>query len=174
MIGAALQRLDRSARLFVPVVLSAFLILLSALPVHVPGYGQIAVDVGLMTVFYWAIYRPDLLPGIAAFCLGLWQDILVGSPIGLHALLLLLANWAIVSQRTFFQAKSFAVVWWSFSLVAAAVAILGWIIVCLLNTTLVNPLPGLFQSALTVGVFPFMVWLLARAQHLLLPHADGA
>jgi len=166
---AAFQRLDRLARLLAPFILSAVLVMLSALPFYVPGYGQIAVDVGLMTVFYWAIYRPDLFPGIAAFLLGLWQDILVGAPIGLHALLLLLANWAIVSQRTFFQGKSFAVIWWCFSLVAIVVGVMAWIIVCALNTTMLNPMPGMFQSLLTIGAFPFMVWLLARAQHLLLP-----
>ena len=107
MIYTALQRLDRSVRLLAPFVVSAILVLLSAVPVYVSGYGQIAVDVGLVTVFYWAIYRPDLFPVVAAFALGLWQDILVGSPIGLHALTLLLANWAIVSQRTFFQGKAF-------------------------------------------------------------------
>jgi rod shape-determining protein MreD len=172
MITAAFQRLDRFARQLAPFLSSVFLVMLSALPVYIPGYGQVAVDVGLMTVFYWAIYRPDLFPVIAAFVLGLWQDILVGSPIGLHALILLLANWAIVSQRTFFQGKSFAVIWWCFSLVALAAGIVSWVIVCALNTTLVNPVAMLFQAALTVGMFPFMAWLLARAQHAIVRPLD--
>jgi rod shape-determining protein MreD len=172
MIAAAFQRLDRSARLLAPFVSSVVLVMLSALPVYIPGYGQVAVDVGLMTVFYWAIYRPDLFPAIAAFVLGLWQDILVGAPIGLHALILLLANWAIVYQRTFFQGKSFAVIWWCFSLVAIAAATISWVIVCALNTTLVSPIAVLFQAALTVGVFPFMAWFLARAQHAVVRPID--
>jgi len=172
MITAAFQRLDRSARQLAPFLSSVLLVMLSELPVYIPGYGQVAVDVGLMTVFYWAIYRPDLFPVIAAFVLGLWQDILVGSPIGLHALILLLANWAIVSQRTFFQGKSFAVIGWCFSLVALAAGIVSWVIVCALNTTLVNPVAMLFQAALTVGMFPFMAWLLARAQHAIVRPLD--
>ena len=173
MISAALQRLDRSARLLAPFVTSVLLVMLSALPVYVPGYGQIAVDVGLVTVFYWAIYRPDLFPAVAAFALGLWQDILIGSPIGLHALILLLANWAIVSQRTFFQGKAFGVIWWSFSLVAFIAAILSWVIVCGLNVTLISPVAVLFQTALTIGAFPFMVSFLARVQHALLRPIDS-
>ncbi len=172
MINTALQRLDRSARLLAPFVVSVILVLLSALPVYVPGYGQIAVDVGLVTVFYWAIYRPDLFPAVAAFALGLWQDILVGSLIGLHALILLLANWAIVSQRTFFQGKAFGVIWWSFSLVALIAAIASWVIVCALNTTLISPVAPLFQAALTIGAFPFMAWFLARVQHAVLRPID--
>tara|TARA_B100000676_G_scaffold305815_1_gene360778 strand:+ start:1451 stop:1900 length:450 start_codon:yes stop_codon:yes gene_type:complete len=147
--------------------------MISALPFNVQGYGQIAVDVGLVTVFYWAIYRPDLFPSIAAFAVGLWQDFLVGSPIGLYALILLLANWAIVSQRTFFQGKAFGVIWWCFSLVAFAAAILSWIIACVLNFTLVSPLAILFQAFLTIGAFPFMAWFLARIQHAVLRPVDS-
>lgn len=172
MIAAAIQRLDRSARQLAPFFISVLLVLFSALPFHIPGYGQIAANFGLMTVFYWAIYRPDLFPGIAAFCLGLWQDILVGAPVGMNALLLLLANWAIGSQRTFFQGKSFAVIWWCFSLVALATALAAWVMVAALNTTMINPMPGIFQAMLTVGVFPFVAWFLARMQHALLRPVD--
>ena len=84
----------------------------------------------------------------------------------------MLANWAIVSQRTFFQGKSFAVIWWCFSLVALAASLVSWVIVCGLNTTIVSPVPVLFQAALTVGVFPFMAWFLARAQHAIVRPLD--
>lgn len=172
MIAAVLQRLDKSARLVAPFVISALFVMIAALPVQLPGYGQIAINVGLIAVFYWAIYRPDLMPVIAAFCLGLWQDILVGSPVGLYALILMLANWAIVSQRTFFQGKSFGVIWFCFALVTLAASLLSWVIVCGLNTTLIDPMPGLFQAVLTIGAFPFLAWLLARAQHAILKSVD--
>ena len=173
MVVSAFRRLDRSARLLAPFLISAALVMLAALPVKIPGYGQIAFNVGLMTVFYWAIYRPDLMPAVAAFCLGLWQDILVGSPVGLYALILLLANWAIVSQRTFFQGKSFGVIWFCFALVTLAAAILAWLVVSVLNTSVIDPMPGLFQALLTIGVFPFTAWLLARAQHALIRPIDA-
>jgi rod shape-determining protein MreD len=172
MISGTFQRLDRSTRQLVPFFSSVVLVMLSALPVYIPGYGQIAVDVGLMTVFYWAIYRPDLFPAIAAFVLGLWQDILVGSPMGLHALILLLVNWIIISQRKFFQGKSFAVIWWCFSLVSLASSLVSWMIICGLKATVVSPTPVFFQAALTIGVFPFMAWLLARAQHAVVRPLD--
>ena len=172
MINTALQRLDRSTRRLVPFLTSVFLIVLSALPVNVPGYGQIAANLGLVTVFYWTIYRPDLFPALAAFAVGLWQDTLVGSPIGLHALILLLANWAIASQRTFFHGKAFSVIWWGFFIVALVAAVLSWIIACALYATLINPMPAVFQAFLTIGVFPFMAWLLARVQYSLI-RPDG-
>ncbi len=168
MVAGFFRRIDRFARHLSPFAISAALVLFAALPVQIPGYGQIALNVGLMTVFYWAIYRPDLMPFFAAFSLGLWQDILVGSPIGLNAFILLLTNWTIMSQRNFFHGKSFGVIWFCFALVTIVAAFSAWIIVCGLNASLIDPSPGLFQGVLTIGVFPYLAWLLARLQHALL------
>lgn len=173
MITATLQRLDRSVRQVVPFVLSIFLVMVAVLPVYVSGYGQIAIDVGLMAVFYWAIFRPDLFPVMAAFGLGLWQEIIVGGPIGVQCLMLLLTYWVIVSQRRFFQGKSFYVIWWSFSVVTIFVTSLSWVIVCTLNITMISPFPILFQMLLTIGVFPFVAWFLARVQHSILRPIDA-
>ena len=168
MIDTALERLDRSVRSLAPFVISVILIMFSTLPFYLPGYGQIGIQVGLVSVFYWSIYRPDLFPSVAALALGLWQDFLAGSPLGLQALIFLLANWAIVSQRKFFQGKSFSVVWWGFSTVVMITAAFSWAVVCLLNLTLINPLAAAFQALLTIGAFPFMSWILARFQHVVL------
>ena len=168
MINVAYQRFDRLARLFIPFLLGIFLVLLTVIPIYLPGYGEIPVNIGLIIAFYWAIYRPDLFPAIAAFFLGLWQDILVGGPVGLYSIILLLTNWVIVSQRRFFQDKSFVIIWSSFSMVSLATATLSWIIVCGLNVTFVSPVAVFFQASLTIGAFPFVAWLLARVQHALL------
>lgn len=168
MISPAVARFAGPLRSLAPFVISVIFVMLSALPLHLPGYGQIAIEVGLVTVFYWTVYRPDLFPSAAALALGLWQDILTGSPLGLNALILLLANWAIVSQRTFFHGKSFSVVWWGFSIVAVITALLSWVVFCLLNFSLISPLAVMFQALLTIGAFPFMAWVLARFQYAVL------
>jgi len=168
MINVAYQRIDRLVRLFIPFLFSVFLVLLTAIPIYLPGYGEIPINVGLIAVFYWAIYRPDLYPPIAAFFLGLWQDILMGGPIGLYSLILLLTNWLIVSQRTFFQGKSFVIIWCSFSMVSLATGTLSWIIVCGLNGAFISPFGVFFQALLTIGAFPFLVWLFGRVQHSVL------
>jgi hypothetical protein len=38
--------------------------------------------------------------------------------------------------------------------------------------TVMSPVPVLFQSVLTFGVFPFMAWFLARAQHAIIRPLD--
>ena len=168
MTVAVLQRLDKVARNLTPFALSLLVVLFVMLPLYVPNYGQIAPNVAVMAVFYWSIYRPDLFPTLAAFCLGLWQDILLGAPLGVNALTLLVIQRILVAQRRFFLGKSFAVVWWAFSLVAVWASLAVWILMMGLNLTYLDPAPGLFQLLLTAAVYPFAMWLFARTQHAML------
>lgn len=168
MIAGALSRLDRFARLFTPLFTGIFLVLIAAIPFRIPEYGRIAADLGLIVVFYWAAYRPDLLPAIAAFGLGLWQDLVTGGPLGLHALIYFLAHWAVASQLRFFQGKSFAVIWWAFGLVSAAAMLLSWLVVMMLEGAVIDGVPVLFRWAVTIALCPFVTWILARLQHAFL------
>ena len=128
-------------------------------------------NVGLIAAYYWGIYRPDLFPATAAFAVGLWQDVLTGTPLGMNALVLLAIHWFILSQRRFFQGKSFAVVWWAFALVATATAALLWLIAMAYHARLLDATPAAFQGALTVALYPFLTWVFARTQHAVLRQA---
>lgn len=72
----AIDRLLRSARRLLPALLGLFLILFSLVPVGAPNLSGIMPLFSVMAIYYWSIYRPDLMPGWAAFSLGLLQDIL--------------------------------------------------------------------------------------------------
>jgi len=163
-----LQRLDRVARSLWPFVLSLLLVVASVLPIQLSDFGRVAPNLAIMATFYWAIYRPDLFPAPAAFVLGLWLDLLTGAPVGINALVLLLVHWAITSQRRFFQGKSFGVVWWAFALTISGAMALFWVLSAVYHLTLIDPSPVVFQLLLTIAVFPFMTWLLARTQHVVM------
>ncbi len=163
-----LQRLDRVARSLWPFVLSLLLVVASVLPIQLSDFGRVAPNLAIMATFYWAIYRPDLFPAPAAFVLGLWLDLLTGAPVGINALVLLLVHWAITSQRRFFQGKSFGVVWWAFALTISGAMALFWVLSAVYHLTLIDPSPVVFQLLLTIAVFPFLTWLLARTQHVVM------
>lgn len=164
-----LQRLDRVARSLWPFVLSLLLVAASVLPLQLPDLGRISPNLAVMATFYWAIYRPDLFPAPAAFVLGMWLDLLTGAPVGINALVLLLVHWVITSQRRFFQGKSFGVVWWAFALTISGAMVLFWILSVAYHLTLIDPSPVVFQLLLTIACFPFLTWLLARTQHVVMP-----
>ena len=168
MYATLWHRLDVLARRLLPFAMTVVLVMLSVMPLRVPGFGAVAPMLALMAVYYWAIFRPDLLPAAAVFAIGLFQDILGGMPLGVYTLTLLLVYGIVSSQRRFFLGKSFLVMWWGFMLIALGTAAVTWVIVSALFGTVVNPLPALFQLLLTLALFPPFTWLFIRAQQGLL------
>ena len=161
-------RMDTWARHLVPGGVTLILLLATALPTRFSGFGGITPMLPLMGVYYWAIYRPDLLPPWAAFALGLLHDIVSGTPLGVNAMVLLLVQGVAVSQRRFFLAKTFLVAWWSFALLAGAAIGLSWLLVGVIGRQALDPLPAMFEYLVTLGLFPLLTWGLARTQMALL------
>ena len=165
------QRLDLLARNVIPAAFGVVLVLLSTVPYYIPGYGPTAADFVLMAVFYWSIHRPDLLSPVTAFLLGLLQDILVGMPPGMNALVLVLMRNIAVSQSRVFRGRSFALLWWGFGLMAFAAAFVVWALSMVYDFAYIDPLPGVFQAAMTTALFPFLAGLFALMQQKVLTQA---
>lgn len=162
------QRLDRIARNVVPALLGVLLVLLSATPLYVPGYAPVAANLVMMAAFYWAVHRPELLPPLTVFLLGLLQDMLIGMPPGMNALVLVLVRAIGVSQSRVFRDRSFLLLWWGFGLVASAAACVVWGLSLVYNLAYIDPLPVIFQAAMTTALFPFVAGLFTWTQHRLL------
>lgn len=165
------QRLDLFARNLSPLAITLSLVVIGVLPMHVPGFVTIVPALSLMAVYYWSIFRPDLMSGFAVFCVGLFQDILSGMPLGVSALVLLLVRVTVVSKRRFFMGNSFLVMWGGFLLVAAGAMALTWEFISILNATLAHPSSLIFQYLLTLALFPCFTWLFIRAQQAFLRQA---
>lgn len=157
-------RMDMWVRHMVPVAVTILLLLLTAVPTRLPGFAGIAPVLPMMGVYYWAIYRPDLLPAWMAFLIGVLYDIIAGTPLGVNALVLLLVQGVAAAQRKFFLGKSFLVAWWAFGLLAAGAIGLSWLLVTVLHGRVVDATPVIFEYLLTMGLFPLLTWTLARTQ----------
>ena len=116
----------------------------------------------LMSIYYWTIHRPDLLPPSAGFAAGIFHDFVAGLPVGVTAVVFLSVHAVLVSQRRFFVGKTFLVLWLGFVLVAMVAAVESWLLICFYELTLVDPLAPSYQFLMTVGGFPFVAWLLMR------------
>jgi rod shape-determining protein MreD len=158
-------KLDRSARTLSPLIVALLLALVSMVPVRLNHFGSIVPSIGLMAVFYWAVWRPDLFGPVAAFCLGFVHDVLSGAPVGLNALICLLAYGSVVNQRQLFLAHSFFVLWWGYALVALFAAATAWLAHSLLQGVLVPFEPALFQAFAGMALFPVVAWICHRVQH---------
>ncbi|MGC2855920.1 rod shape-determining protein MreD [Novispirillum sp. DQ9] len=158
------QRFDIFWRHQIPLVLTLALLLLSVVPSHAAGMTRIGPMFALIAVYYWAIYRPDLLGYGAVFLIGVAEDLLSSTPPGVGALALLLTHAVVLSQYRFFNARSFAVTWWAFSLVAGGAMMVKWLAVSLIHGTLVDGTAAFYAYLMTVAVYPVIGWVLARVQ----------
>ncbi len=169
MQPTTLQYLDGAARRSVPVGLTLALMLFALTPLHVPGLSAVTPMISLMCVYFWSIYRPDLFGYGAAFGLGLLEDLLIGTPLGSGALVLMLCQRIIVHQQRFFHSKPFAVMWFAFALVASGAALVRWFCVGLVSSGGFTPFSSLFVSLLlSIAMYPVVAWFLAKAQSKLL------
>ena len=151
-----------------PALLGVLLVILSTIPFYIPGYGPVAANLVLMAVFYWSVHRPDLLSPISVFFIGLLQDILIGMPPGMNAVVLLSVRTLAVSQSRVFRGRSFIILWWGFGIVAVASSFVVWVLSAIYAISLMDPLPGLFQAGLTTALFPFLAGLFTWLQVKLL------
>jgi rod shape-determining protein MreD len=162
------QQLDVLARKLTPFGLAFVLTILSIIPLPFEGYARVAPLLPLMAVYHWGIYRPQLFPAYAAFLIGLLEDSLSGTPMGENALVYLLIYGLVISQRTFFVGKSFAIYWLGFAFVVAGAMMASWILISLFHATPVGGEAVFFQFLLTLGCFPLVAWFFMRWQRAFL------
>lgn len=156
------QRMDLWARHLMPAVTTLMLVLVSAVPLGIPGYAQVAPSLTLMSVFYWAVYRPDLLPPSVVFVTGLAQDIVNAYPPGLTAIVFLAVYGVTSTQRQTLINKPFFIVWGGFIVISFGAFLLGWMLMCLMSLAWIQPSAVFVQFGLTAALFPGAAWFFVR------------
>ncbi len=164
MIVGFWYRFEMALRGLTPALMTLRGALRAVVPLRIPEFAPITPSLTVIAVYYWGIYRPDLTPMAAIFAVGIVQDTLAGTPLGLTSLVLIVVRAVVVSQRRFFHGKTFLVEWWGFMLVAPGATLLSWVLASLYYGVLVAPRPLGFQLLLTIALYPCLTWLFARAQ----------
>lgn len=162
MAGGFFHQLDRTGRNLLPLSVTILAMLVGMVPLPLPGYAMVTVPLMLMCLFYWVIHRPDLLRPLVVFAIGLLQDLIGGTPIGMTSMVLILAYWLLITQRRFFLGRSFLMLWIGFALVSAGAAAVQWAVFALMTARMLDGRPVLVQALLGVALFPLMAWLLQR------------
>ena len=152
----------------VPIATTVLAAIIAILPVRVPGYAALTPAFTLMAVYHWTIYRPDLLPPVGLFAVGLAQDLLAGAPVGVGALVLLLARAAVLRYRRFFINRTFPFVWTGFTLLSAAAMLTLWALHSLVQLTFFDLRSTMFRTVLTIAIFPVASFALGRTQRALI------
>src|SRR5690242_20817665 len=103
----ALPRVNSGAARLLPVGTTMLAALITILPLRIQGYAALTPAFALMAAYHWTIYRPDLLPPLALFAIGIVEDLLAGAPVGVSALLLLLVYTGVIGYRRYFVNRTF-------------------------------------------------------------------
>ena len=109
MIRFNWQDIDYAARKLIPFFFSLILVLVSFIHVPILSFLEIAPVVPLISIYHWAVYRPNLIPAWSVFLLGAIYDSLSAAPPGLYALIFLTAYGLVIWQRKFVFGKTFFV-----------------------------------------------------------------
>jgi rod shape-determining protein MreD len=156
------ERMDDWGRRIAPIASVLVLLFVGLVPFGVPGLPLIAPAGTQIAVFYWAVYRPDLMPPLAAFVLGFAQDALAGTPIGVASLAFLVLQGVAFNQRKAFIGKPFLLVWLGLALAASAAAFVSWALSSIILGGFIPPERPFFQALATIALFPCFAWVLVR------------
>jgi rod shape-determining protein MreD len=160
----ALPRVNNGAARLLPVATTLLAAVISVLPLQIPGYAALTPVFTLMAAYHWTIYRPDLLPPVALFAIGLTEDLLAGSPVGVNALLLLLTRIGVLGYRRYFVNRNFPFVWTGFTLLTVTAMLGLWALHCVIDLSLLDFRNAVIRAALTIAIFPLASFVLGRAQ----------
>jgi rod shape-determining protein MreD len=154
-------RVINSWRLTAPTGTTIASLLVMLLPLWLPG--PIMPQMGLLGVSVWVLNRRELMPPLAMFVIGLVQDLWLGAPLGLNALLLMTAGLVLSSQALVFAARPFSFAWAMMVLVAGlyCFASAGLMMVYRDDVSLIMTS---VQAMLTALCYPLAVWMHARVQ----------
>ena len=165
------ETLNWTLRLVLAQIVVVLVLALSLVSFSIPLTGEVRPHLLLAAVFYWAVYRPTLMPPWYVFVLGLLMDTLSGLPLGLNALILVAVHWIVRMQRVYLMGQSFLGLWIGFAVTCFLSASAQWSLYALVSRALVPAGPTLASAGVTILVFP-LISLLFIAVHRILPVAS--
>lgn len=174
-ISLSRRGLETIARLVIVYALLCVLFLLNLTAIPIPHAGLIKPQLVLMAVYYWAIFRPTLIPTWLCFIVGLLLDILSGMPPGLQAFILVVAQSLVRDQRKFLMAQPYISLWAIFCIVAAMGATVQWGLFGLANDMQWPALMPVAASVLvTACLFPLVTMALIATHRMLSPGSHNS
>ena len=166
--ATAPPRVYRPTARLLPVATTIAALVISVLPFEIPGYEALTPAFVLMAAYHWTIYRPELLPPLALFLIGMAADLLTAAAPGVSALVLLLARAGLMPRRRWFIGRRFPFVWAGFTMLTAAAMLIFWAVNCLLAWTVIEPRSTIIRAVLTISLFPVASFVLGRSQRALM------
>ncbi len=117
----------------IPFLLSLFFVLFGFVAFRLPLSHYLRPDFGIICVYFWTLYRPDLYGIVSAAILGFTVDIISGGALGINMFILSFVCLITCIYTNFVQAKPFVISWISFAFICFVSLFIKWGILSLYN-----------------------------------------
>ncbi len=116
----------------------------------------------MMLAFAWPLIRPSMVGPVSLLVLGLFEDLLLGTPLGLWALVLLGVYAGILATRHLIVGQDFRVLfgWWAGAALSAYFA--AYMVIWMSNRAAPSLIDSTLQLLVTLALFPFANNLVQR------------
>lgn len=163
------ERIDSHLRLLAAYGVMLSIFMLSTVSLSLPISGTFEMPLVFIVIYYWAIYRPTLIPVWLVFVAGLAFDLLSASPLGLNAFIYIVLRWIVVDQRLFLGSQPFITVWIGYVFASFMSVFLQWALFGIINFGWPPVSSALSMFGIGIVIYPVLS-LLLHLSHRLLPH----
>lgn len=137
-----------------PLFVSVLWLMVSVIPLRSEIGANARPMVGVMCVYFWTVYRPDLFNLWSVFLLGLISDIMSIAPFGIYLFLYLIMFLLVTNLVKYITEKTFEILWIGLVLLLPAVMFAGWLMMSMYYACFL-PVKGMFFSyLLSVVLYP--------------------
>jgi rod shape-determining protein MreD len=141
-----------------PALSVLFAVLATAAPWGLPADATFVLPlVVVVMVFCWRVMPDVTLPLSACMLLGLLTDVMSGGPLGFFALMALLAATVGGLLRNTVEPRDLWPLWISWSALAVALGLLGWLLGSLYFFRWIDWWPILFGTLASIVLFPVVL-----------------
>jgi rod shape-determining protein MreD len=161
-------KVERFSAAVTPAALTAFMVLLTAVPLHIPGWGQVMPAFALISIYYWDTFCPGMLPYTFLLALGLLEDTLSGLPLGVSSAVNIVFAVLLLREHRNFGRAQFGAVWFGFALLSLMAMGFEWIIMSFYLGRMLPVGAQLLQWIATCFAYPLMHSLLTRVYRALM------
>lgn len=141
---------------------------LGLFPFRLAFFVELFVPFIFIALFCWLILRPDLLPPMTVFILGVLADLMYVYPLGTDAFVFMLFYVLVYTQRRFLIGHSFLFLWGTFAVFMLPLIGFQWGLVSLLRWQLMPIGAAVGQYCLLIGFYPLIAGLCSKLYNMYL------
>ena len=157
----------------IPLLISILWEMIVHIPLKMEIGGNARPMMGLMCVYFWIIYRPDIFNLAVVFIFALVCDLLSLAPLGVYLFMYLIMFLAVSNLIKYVSEKTFKILWIGLIVLLLPIMMAGWLMMCIYYAEIL-PLKSLFFSYLfSISLYPIVGGINAFIVNRFMQEDDG-